>query len=289
MSKVRIITTVAAWPEALEITRKSLNKHLKEDFELFAFIDTPSEPCAFNLWDPKLREKASHIASEWCDKVYVVPTEVHEDRRRQFPGTKEKIAHNANTRAADTLQYAWNTAIKDFEGKILLLDSDMFPVADFTVSEYLTQNDISAIQVTSWSRNHKHSVPWIWSGLLFLNPARMNNKEIWSFDCGKVNKVNVDVSGQTNVWMNHGQNLTTINWMKHLPSLTWATDMLEIEISKALSDFLSEDDRNIDGKNFCEIYDQKFLHFRAGSNWRLEEPEVVITRNQKFREVMTSK
>ena len=289
MSLVRVITTVAAWPEALEITRRMLDKHLKEDYELIAFIDTPSEPCAFNLWDSNLREKAVLIAEEWCDEAFLVPNEVHEDRRSQFPKTKEKKAHNANTRAADTLQYAWNTAIKDFMGPILLLDSDMFPVADFKVSDYLNQSDISGIQVTSWSKNHKRSVPWIWSGLLFMNPFRMPAKELWSFDCGKVNKVKVDVSGQTNIWMTHGENSDRIKWLRHLPSLTWKLEMLEIEISAALREFILDDDRNFEGKSFCEIYDQKFLHFRAGSNWRLEEPEVVIQRNKRFLSVMTSR
>jgi hypothetical protein len=28
--------------------------------------------------------------------------------------------------------------------------------------------------------------------------------------------------------------------------------------------------RNVNGKFFCEIYDEVFLHYRAGGNWRNE-------------------
>ena len=37
-----------------------------------------------------------------------------------------------------------------------------------------------------------------------------------------------------------------------------------------LIDFLKNDVRNVNDKFFCEIYDNVFLHYRAGGNWREE-------------------
>ena len=33
---------------------------------------------------------------------------------------------------------------------------------------------------------------------------------------------------------------------------------------------MKNDTRNTNNKLFCEIYDNKFLHYRAGGNWRKE-------------------
>ena len=35
-------------------------------------------------------------------------------------------------------------------------------------------------------------------------------------------------------------------------------------------DFFNNDVRNENNKFFCEIYDDVFLHYRAGGNWRRE-------------------
>ena len=47
-----------------------------------------------------------------------------------------------------------------------------------------------------------------------------------------------------------------------------------MENNSKLIDFLHNDSRNIDGKFFCEIYDDVFLHYRAGGNWRREGMEL---------------
>jgi hypothetical protein len=37
-----------------------------------------------------------------------------------------------------------------------------------------------------------------------------------------------------------------------------------------LLEFLENDPRNEKDKYFCELYDDCFLHYRAGGNWRRE-------------------
>jgi hypothetical protein len=281
--KTKIITTVAAWPEALPVMKTQLDKHLKEPFEFICFVDTPSKPGPYNLWDQNLRARATEIAGQVADKVFTIPEELHDARRIQFPRTSEKRGKNANTRAADTLQYAWNQVIRDSQGPVLILDNDMFPVGDFNTAKVLSGNPIAGIYSLSPGKTAADNIDWIWSGLLYLDPSKMPVKELWSFDCGRVNKVPVDVSGQTHIWLTHARNLGVEPvWLNHLSSLNWELCDLKSKLAPKVLEFITQDDRNINLKFYTELYDGKFLHFRAGSNWKREPAEIVKKRNQDF-------
>jgi hypothetical protein len=280
---VKVITTVAAWPEAIVAMKNRLDLHLKEPFEFVVLIDTPTTPGPYNLWDPKLREKAIKIAEDTADRIHQVPEILHKNRSIQFPGTREKTKNNANTRAADTLQYAWNQEIFKSDQPVLILDNDMFPIADFRVSETLVNAPAAGIFSQSPSRDLSRTIPWIWSGLLFLDVPNMKNKQLWSFNCGKIDGIPVDVSGQTYHWLQSMKLLgVEPKWLPHFSSLNWTLPDSKTLTDRALISFLRNDDRNQGEKLYCELYDETFLHFRAGSNWNKESSEIVIRRNTEF-------
>lgn len=283
MKRVKVITTVAAWPDALPAMRILLDTHLKEKFEFIAVVDTPTKPGPYNLWDSSLREKSIKVAEAACDSILVVPESVHINRRIQFPNTSEPKGKNANTRAADTLQFVWNQVIRESTSPVLILDNDMFPVKDFSVLETIGSGILAGIYSTSPSKDGSILIPWIWSGLLFLDPKNMPNKELWSFDCGRVDNIPVDVSGQTHNWLKHvvskGINL---KWLPHHSSLKWNMQDVRVLLPKSIIDFMESDDRNQNSNFYCELYNDTFIHFRAGSNWNRERAEIVSARNNKF-------
>lgn len=280
---IRIVTTVAAWPAAILAMRSKIKRHLKEEFELVVFIDTPSSPGPYNLWDSQLREKAIELVASVADRYYVVPEELHKHRGARFPGIKVKSANSANNRAADTLQYAWDEEISKSEYPVLLLDNDMFPIHDFSVMDILGVSSVAGILTQSQSPDLSVSIPWIWSGLLFLNVPRMKNKELWSFACGKVKGVPVDVAGHTHYWLESMmlQGLSP-KWLTHHASLNWTLRGSPISFGNEMEAFLQADDRNQGDALYCELYHNTFLHFRAGSNWKKESAEVVSKRNCEF-------
>jgi hypothetical protein len=63
-----------------------------------------------------------------------------------------------------------------------------------------------------------------------------------------------------------------IYFIKNLCSCDWDINQLPANFknNNNLISFLQNDIRNVNDKFFCEIYDDVFLHYRAGGNWRKE-------------------
>ena len=91
MDKIKIITTIASWPDAIKLHKLSFSKYLKEPFELIAVIDTPSEPGPYNLWNSSLRKYGIELAKQYCDKVIIVPEEIHNNRSTPSSSTTSTI------------------------------------------------------------------------------------------------------------------------------------------------------------------------------------------------------
>ena len=80
-----------------------------------------------------------------------------------------------------------------------------------------------------------------------------------------------------------------IYFIRHLWSLTWNEDDIndnENNNIKKLLKFFKEDSRNKDGKFFSEIYDNKFLHYRAGCNWIGEGLEFHKKNSERLKEAI---
>ena len=64
------------------------------------------------------------------------------------------------------------------------------------------------------------------------------------------------------------------------------TDITDNDNIKKLIKFLKDDLRNKDGKFFSEIYDNKFLHYRAACNWLGEGIEFHKKNSEKLKEAI---
>ena len=284
VESILIVTTVSSWPEALEIQKKAIDKFCRNKTKFIAVIDTSPKPNPWNLWDTKLRNKAIEFAGKFCDELVEFPEELHINRKAIFPNTRKKISKYSNERASDVLQYIYNLRIQNHQGPVMILDSDMFPFAEFDIYEDLSNKMIRGVWQHRKGRLGKE-VNYYWNGLLEMNPAIMLEKSNFSFDCGKVCGIPVDTGGQSHYWLkqmkefNLEEKLGTIS---HLSSLNWSVSDYKKSIPNALLEFIVNDDRNQSEKIYSEIYDDKFLHFRSGSNWRNEEPYKVTLRQSSF-------
>jgi len=283
---INIVTTVSAWPEALEAQRYLLDKYSEESFNFIAVIDTSPIPNPWNLWDSKLRKTAEKIAQVFCHEVLMMPEELHFDRKKIFPETKALKSKYSNERAADALQLVFERKILNSSIPTLIIDSDMFPISRFSLRKSLVSKPIRGV-IQERKGRFGQEAKYYWNGLLMLDPPRLRYLEDFSFDCGKVGRLKVDTGGQSHWWIKKIEEMglgETLGYIKHHSSLNWHINDFEGIIPDAIKEFILSDDRNDAGKIYSEIYDQHFLHFRAGSNWREESALVVKERNRKFIE-----
>jgi hypothetical protein len=89
-------------------------------------------------------------------------------------------------------------------------------------------------------------------------------------------------------WTNNNYNREGIYFIKHLWSCSWNETEIPYNLkdNKVLLEFFTNDPRNVNGKFFCEIYDNSFLHYRAGGNWRGEGMKLHNELTQKLKNII---
>jgi len=181
--------------------------------------------------------------------------------------------------------------------KYLLLDSDMFLIDYFDVNKYIQYDFAIVLQ----SRNN-FKINYFWNGIYYFNMIKIKDVELLNWNCCK----DCDVGGMMQEWFkkqmlnlyipttdeirwsNNLFRTDNIYFIKHLWSCSWDITELpkNIEDNKLLINFLENDVRNQNGKFFCEIYDNTFLHYRAGGNWRREGLELHKKLTQLLKECL---
>ncbi len=119
-----------------------------------------------------------------------MPQEIH-DRpyHKRWPG---EPYHRPNIRHANAIQYSLDTIGFGHNGIVFIIDSDMFPVRPFSITEYMKDADAAGV-----FRGFRPGGSYIWPGICFLNMATLPNKRDINFNCGVIDKNSVDVGGYT--------------------------------------------------------------------------------------------
>jgi hypothetical protein len=157
----------------------------------------------------------------------------------------------------------------------------MFLIDYFDINKYSNYDCAIVLQ----SRN-ENKINYFWNGIYYFDITRMKNINLLNWNISKY----CDVGGMMQEWLKiqfgNTPNPTTdeIRWtnnkyhtngiylIKHLWSCSWDINELpeNLHQNKKLIEFLKNDVRNMNSKFFCEVYDDVFLHYRAGGNWRKE-------------------
>lgn len=271
---MKVVTSVVNNPRFIEIQYHTLKRHMKCEYEFIVFNDAKPFPDFTNGGDAGVRVQINEI----CKKLGIQCIEI--------PNAHHQTDQDAARRCMDACNFMLRYQLT-YPDKYLVIDSDMFLIDSFEYSSYdaaVVIQDRGAIQ-------------YIWNGLVYFDTTKIKNRELLAWDVIP----GCDVGGDMHRWLK--QQPTTppraeflrksdasytsgnIYYIRHLWSCSW--DLTELpESQKHLTRFLLTDPRNVNGKFFCEIYDGKFLHYRAGGNWLKEGLELHNTLTEKLYKLL---
>lgn len=272
-SHLLIITHSYNRPDFIEIQYKTFKKFMHDEYEFIVFNDAR---------DSQIREQINKICSQYQISCIEIPQEIH-DRPYLQRDNNSGYNHSA-VRCANVVQYSLDILGFDHDDLVMIIDSDMFLVNEFSVREYLKNHDIAALP--QCRSNEQEKIDYIWNGLIFFNMATLPHKRTLNFNCGWVNGALTDVGGYTYYYFKNNPDVK----LKHFESLVYVKDfwcnncfnnpetqicihnnhiMDSLHFSNPLKKLVAQDRHSI-----MEVFiNNTFLHYRAGGNWNNESAE----------------
>ena len=262
---MKVLTSVVNNPVFIEIQHHTLRKYMPVDYEFIVFNDAKPFPDFTNGGDSSLVDQISQVCQRLGIKCISVPNQHHADMDCPV------------VRCQEAMNFMYEFMKQNID-EYLMIDSDMFPVDKINIDRYRDFDCAIVLQ----EREYVNPYQYIWNGLFYFNMHKMDNLDSIRWDkC-----LNADVGGMTHEWLTNKcadpPSVYTIRngklkeyhrdgiyFIRHLWSLTWNdTEMPEKFKKTELDDFIREDPRNSPIGYFCEIYDDTFLHYRAGGDWQ---------------------
>lgn len=284
---MKIVTAVVNNPIFIEIQYYTLKKYFKGDYEFIVFNDAKDFPDYTNSGDVTIKKQIETVCFNLKIQCINIPHDNNIQKNR-----------NACLRCYDAMNYILEYQKQNLD-EYLFLDSDMFLIDYFDINKYENYDCAVVLQ----SRNN-FTVNYFWNGLYYFNMKKMKNIELLNWDCVDEKNLSCDVGGMMKEWLktqmidSNIPSTDDIRWknetfhtdnfyfIKHLWSCSWNISELpkNLQNDEKLLNFLYNDPRNENGKFFCEIYDNVFLHYRAGGNWRGEGINTHIKLAQLLKE-----
>jgi hypothetical protein len=289
---MKIITAVVNNPIFIEIQYHTLKKHVKGHFAFMVFNDAKGFPDFTNGGNSSIKYDIENTCKKLNLKHIEIPNEEH--RTLQDPAL----------RCADSMNYILNYQINNPD-KYLFIDSDMFLINDFETNTYekyecsiVKQRRSIKKRQFPWIKKTEKTIDYFWNGLHYFDIENMSNLNELNWDIKKY----CDVGGMMQNWLTnqtarHSSYCNTnhnahnikipIYYIHHLSSCQWGMNNLPTNLkhNESLINFLTNDPRNLNNNFFCEIYDNRFFHYRAGGNWRKESMEVHEELSKKLKNI----
>lgn len=257
----------------VETQIKTLKKYMLDDYEYIIFNACVKKKDFSNNDDEYVFNKLN----EYCIENKVQFINLIEDQEYYDNLTEASARHGYILEKV--LKY-----MKQNPNEYLMLDCDMFLVDYLDMSVYREYECAVVIQ-------NRGDTKYIWGGLFYFNIKRMRNLELLNdFNVGIYGNNACDTGGGTYKWINSLTILPTtqniryneydiynkdgVKFIKHLWSCSWDNTEYPSNLGNEVLKYCEDDIRNKNNKYFCEIYDKKFLHYRAGSNWMRDNIEV---------------
>ena len=284
-NKVLVISIHTNSTEFAELQHRLLKANMLEPFDFAVALDDVQGISHLDLGRPELDEHFERLCTSLDIPLIRIPGWVHADRTILFPETKEEISGDiTNLRAADALQYVFNIVPWRKYDSVLLLDADMFPIR--TVTKPDLSRDIPLFAVFQKRSRRSRAIKYFWNGIFWIS-SEAPLSHLLNFDCVKDKGLRADTGGRTFHLLEAYSRLgLKIDEMQHLPSGCWGPeDAKVLKLEPGIVSWLDQDyRRREDGNYHAELYDDRFLHYRGGSNWSQSDASIEIQNRKRLAE-----
>ena len=269
-----VITHVYNRSDFLPLQKHGFEKFLKDEHFFVVFNDAADKAMEQEIFEQCRKLKRNHVR---------IPQRVHsKPYLERVPG--ESLS-SAPVRCANVVQYSLDQLGFRHKGPVLLIDSDMFLVKNFSVGDYLKGYDIAGVPQS------RSDVEYIWNGLVMINMKTLPHKKMLNFNCGLVNGVPVDAGGQTYHYFKKNPE-ARLRWIDNAAFNSAELHELMTIHQNNLKNF-GFDDRTV---AFLEkrpspvefLAANAFVHYRGGTNWDCQSEEFHRTKTKLFREYVLS-
>ena len=264
MVKTYIISTHFNRTDFIYLQYDTIKKFFKGEYEFIVVNDGKDFGDYSNNGDSTFKNKINKTCQELGIKCIEVPQHLHTQRNILFPNTKEVNVQNPCTRCAIAVQYGFNYIVKNYtDGNLFILDSDMFLINDLNIDTIMKDNIILG---------HKQPTSdgfYLWNGICVFNLKKNPELHNFSWDCGRVNGIPVDVGGQNYHYLQKYKDNLEIKQIHYTNCNGNITDCKkQIKDTKLLS-LLNElcnlrDDKKAHKEFF---FNESIIHLRSGGEW----------------------
>ena len=185
IAKVLIITHSYNRPDFIEMQYKTFKKCLEDDYEFVVFNDARETIMVNQINDMCTQCKLRCIR---------IPQEIHS--RPYLPRLPNDPLDRPNIRHANCVQYSMDILGFNHPGIVFIIDSDMFLIRRFNISQYMRDKHIASFIKTSGEK-----VWYVCPALCMFDMNTLPDKRSMNFNCGEVHGESVDSGGWTYLYL----------------------------------------------------------------------------------------
>ena len=272
---MKVVTAVVNNPIFIEIQYYTLKKYMKCDYEFIVFNDAKDFVDFTNGGDITIKAIIQNI----CDRLNIQCININ---NQHHANKNNRFCQEPSHRTADSMNVILAYQ-KQHPDLYLLLDSDMFLIDYFDISDY-DEYDCSVVLQHRKDVDRITDIYYIWNGIYYFNIHRLDTSLMnWGLT------YTTDTGGRMYEWLKLllSKEDDNVHFMKYLKSGEWnIQDMpANLKTNERLVRFLQGDIRNVNGNFFCELYDNKFFHYRAGGNWEKRNFELHVELSHQLKSV----
>jgi len=154
-SDLLIITHYFNRPDFIALQYKTFKQFLHDDYEYIIFNDAQ---------DLALEHQINDVCKSLGIRCIRVP-QTGRSRPANSPTT-------SSWRHSQAIEYSMNKVGFKHDGLVMMIDSDMFLIKDFSVKDFLQDSDIAGI------RQVREGMTYLWPGLIFFRMNKLHIKKL---------------------------------------------------------------------------------------------------------------